>query len=35
VKVFYSFAKHYIGFFLNYIRFLGRITPEDQKLGLA
>lgn len=31
VKVFYSFAKHYIGFFLNYIRFLGRITPEDQK----
>lgn len=30
VKVFYSFAKHYIGFFLNYIRFLGRITPEDQ-----
>jgi hypothetical protein len=30
VKVFYSFAKHYIGFFLNYIRFLGRVTPEDQ-----
>ena len=31
VKVFYSFAKHYIGFFLNYIRFLGRITADDQK----
>mmetsp|Transcript_34376 Transcript_34376/g.42340 ORF Transcript_34376/g.42340 Transcript_34376/m.42340 type:complete len:328 (-) Transcript_34376:223-1206(-) len=31
VKVFYCFAKHYIGFFLNYIRFLGRITKEDQK----
>lgn len=30
VKVFYSFAKHYIGFFLNYIRFLGRVTPQDQ-----
>lgn len=30
VKVFYSFAKHYIGFFLNYIRYLGRVTPEDQ-----
>ncbi|CAK9008786.1 unnamed protein product [Durusdinium trenchii] len=29
VKFFYSFAKHYIGFFLNYIRFLGRVTPED------
>jgi len=33
VKVFYSFAKHYIGFFLNYIRFLGRITADDQRLG--
>lgn len=32
VKFFYSFAKHYIGFFLNYIRFLGRVTPEDQKI---
>jgi len=32
VKIFYSFAKHYIGFFLNYVRFLGRITAEDQKI---
>ena len=32
VKIFYSFAKHYIGFFLNYIRFLGRTTSEDQEV---
>jgi len=27
-KIFYVWAKHYIGFFLNYARFLDRISPE-------
>lgn len=26
IKAFYNFAKHYIGFFLNYVRFMNRIT---------
>src|SRR5690606_12699542 len=29
-KSFYIWAKHFIGFFLNYARFLDRITPEQQ-----
>ncbi|CAF0898265.1 unnamed protein product [Didymodactylos carnosus] len=28
-KVFYIWAKHYIGYFLNYIRFLNRATDEQ------
>ncbi|KAJ3098523.1 hypothetical protein HDU96_011053 [Phlyctochytrium bullatum] len=28
-KVFYIFCKHIIGFYLNYVRFLDRITPAD------
>lgn len=27
VKIFYNFAKHYIGFFLNYVQFMGRVQP--------
>lgn len=27
------FAKHFIGFFVNYMRFLGRIGPEETKLA--
>ena len=30
IKVFYIFAKHYIGYFLNYVRFLNTITPDEQ-----
>jgi len=30
-KIFYIWAKHYIGFFLNYLRFLDRATAYDQK----
>jgi len=29
-KCFYVFAKHYIGFFLNYVRFMDRLTPAQQ-----
>lgn len=29
-KAFYIWAKHFIGYFLNYARFLDRITPEQQ-----
>jgi hypothetical protein len=29
-KCFYIWAKHYIGFFLNYVRFLNQITSEQQ-----
>jgi hypothetical protein len=29
-KIFYVWAKHYIGFFMNYLRFLNRVTPEQQ-----
>jgi len=32
IKVFYIFAKHYIGYFLNYVRFLDRISPSEQYL---
>jgi len=28
-KIFYVWAKHYIGFFLNYARFMDRITPSQ------
>ncbi|KAI3635401.1 hypothetical protein MIR68_006967 [Amoeboaphelidium protococcarum] len=28
-KSFYIWAKHYIGFFLNYMRFLDRVTQEE------
>lgn len=30
VKIFYNFAKHYIGFFLNYLRLLNRIDSTYQ-----
>jgi hypothetical protein len=26
IKAFYNFAKHYIGFFLNYVRFMDRVV---------
>jgi len=29
-KFFYVWAKHYIGFFLNYVRFLDRISEEEK-----
>jgi hypothetical protein len=29
-KMFYIWAKHYIGFFLNYVRFLDRINEEER-----
>jgi len=29
-KVFYIWAKHYIGYFLNYVRFLNRVTEEQR-----
>lgn len=29
-KVFYVWAKHYIGFFMNYVRFMDRVTPYQQ-----
>lgn len=29
-KIFYIWAKHYIGYFMNYMRFTNRITPEQQ-----
>jgi len=29
-KCFYLWAKHYIGFFLNYVRFLNQITSDQQ-----
>lgn len=29
-KIFYVWAKHYIGFFMNYMRFMGRINAEQQ-----
>lgn len=29
-KIFYVWAKHFIGFFLNYVRFLDRLEPEQQ-----
>jgi hypothetical protein len=29
-KIFYMWAKHFIGYFLNYARFLDRITAEHQ-----
>lgn len=32
IKFFYLFAKHYVGTFPLYLRFLGRVTPEDQHL---
>jgi hypothetical protein len=31
-KFFYIFAKHYIGFFLNYMRITNRVGPAEQKL---
>ena len=31
-KFFYIFAKHYIGFFLNYARYLNKTGPSEQKL---
>jgi len=30
-KIFYIWAKHYIGFFLNYLRFINGATAYDQK----
>ena len=32
VKSFYIFAKHFIGFYLNYTRFLGRVGPAEQRV---
>jgi len=29
-KIFYVWAKHYIGYFLNYVRFLNRISEEEK-----
>ncbi|KAJ3272486.1 hypothetical protein HDU76_010908, partial [Blyttiomyces sp. JEL0837] len=29
-KAFYIWAKHYIGFFLNYARFMGRINDDER-----
>jgi len=29
-KIFYIWAKHYIGFYLNYVRFLNRISEEEK-----
>lgn len=29
-KIFYVWAKHFIGLFLNYVRFLDRLQPEQQ-----
>lgn len=28
-KIFYVWAKHYMGFFLNYVRFLDRLSSEE------
>jgi len=30
-KIFYVWAKHYIGYFLNYVRFLDRIDEDEKK----
>jgi len=30
-KIFYIWAKHYIGFFLNYLRYLDKVNAYDQK----
>ncbi|KAL6048794.1 Serpentine receptor class gamma [Balamuthia mandrillaris] len=30
VKMFYMWAKHTIGFLFNYVRFMDRVTPEEQ-----
>jgi len=30
-KIFYVWAKHYIGFFLNYIRYVDKVNEYDQK----
>jgi len=30
-KAFYLWAKHYIGFYLNYLRFFNLVTPQDQR----
>lgn len=32
IKCFYLLAKHFVGTFPLYLRFLGRVTPADQKL---
>jgi len=29
-KIFYIWAKHYIGYFLNYVRFLDRVSEEER-----
>jgi hypothetical protein len=29
-KIFYVWAKHYIGYFLNYVRFLDRVSEEEK-----
>ena len=35
VKCFYIFAKHYVGFFVNYLRFLGRVEDGSEEQRLA
>jgi hypothetical protein len=35
VKAFYIFSKHYIGFFTNYLRFLGRVENGSDEQRLA
>ena len=32
IKAFYIYAKHFVGFFPLYLRFLGRLSHEDQRL---
>lgn len=32
IKVFYVFAKHFVGFFPLYLRFLDRVDADDQRL---
>lgn len=31
-KFFYIWAKHYLGFFLNYLRYMDRLSPENRKV---
>jgi hypothetical protein len=31
IKVFYVWAKHFMGFHINYLRFLGLVAPAEMK----
>ena len=35
IKVFYVWAKHFMGFHINYLRFLGAITPREMKVIIS